>query len=918
VDNNTKNSFKNISRRVGGSRAKQPTLPDPDPPSPVEGEKIFSSQSQEMDYITLRGIESRTGIEKENAYTFVIKELLDNAVDSLETNRSSIPKVKVTLSTKLTKQGRKFLCVAVGNNFDGNEPAFTKQRLESIFNTKRYYSSKRNQFKISRGALGDALKEVLCIPYALAREEGGGIADWDEPLIIRSKGKTFHVYLIVNRVKQTFRSKVIEVNNGNGGSCSNSSSNDTEVEVHIPIFASTLNYYSLFHYLTEYALFNTHIEFSLLDDDYGRRERLPQGQSINMKWKNQTNIGCYSREEFHDLILGLENNEQQIYSVIDKIPFREVSNLKKVPATLVTVGEIKHSSERIDELYDLLRSSMPPASSLALPFDATKRTREKALKERLERVFGYISDMKYKSTFGLCKHGNDDVRFPFFFEIAIAKINSLRSDLKVIESLNSSLTPGRWIVFGGEDFSWQTPGSRYTYTSNNIFDIFKHYGYSRDEKVCKKPNSLILVNLISQRIDYKSYGKSRISFSPFANTIAETTVKACIGGGRSSDGKPDKRSVLMEILEERKSKWFTLDEISRQKHWWTQSDVFYATRKHLIEYGYPNEEINRDYITQIIKDVCENELGVKREEIGIIAADRAQLYFKGQWMNVGLAEIEELIQYGTDILIIEKEGIAEQLSLFADEKGIALLNTRGFLVEYASVLAKKSEKEGCNISILTDLDASGLVLARDVPNAFRIGIDFETLKYLGLELDEKIEEKYEPGNHLKPLEYPSGKHAGVYPNEIVDYVAEKRVEINSVITAVDDNKKFWNWIESKLRERFAKRDLNRSVNIRDYVAPECLEKLNDIMKQLGTVILKPHRDKVKKRLSNFGPGFLFDRTNNILPGYNIDKYEDAISEQSRKIIENNPKIKSLIEKIQDIVVTNDSTDNVGKGTDDGL
>jgi hypothetical protein len=38
----------------------------------------------------------------------------------------------------------------------------------------------------------------------------------------------------------------------------------------------------------------------------------------------------------------------------------------------------------------------------------------------------------------------------------------------------------------------------------------------------------------------------------------------------------------------------------------------------------------------LIKEVCEDDLGVKREDIGILAADRTQLYFKGRWMDVGL------------------------------------------------------------------------------------------------------------------------------------------------------------------------------------------------------------------------------------------------------------------------------------------
>jgi hypothetical protein len=34
-----------------------------------------------------------------------------------------------------------------------------------------------------------------------------------------------------------------------------------------------------------------------------------------------------------------------------------------------------------------------------------------------------------------------------------------------------------------------------------------------------------------------------------------------------------------------------MDEASRPKHWWTQSNVFYATRKLLIEYQYTNEDM---------------------------------------------------------------------------------------------------------------------------------------------------------------------------------------------------------------------------------------------------------------------------------------------------------------------------------------
>jgi hypothetical protein len=44
-----------------------------------------------------------------------------------------------------------------------------------------------------------------------------------------------------------------------------------------------------------------------------------------------------------------------------------------------------------------------------------------------------------------------------------------------------------------------------------------------------------------------------------------------------------------------------------------------------------------------------------------------------------------------------------------------------------------------------------------------------------------------------------GKLAGSYPKEWIEYITTKRVEINSVTEALNDNEEFWNWIVDKLR-----------------------------------------------------------------------------------------------------------------------
>ncbi len=143
--------------------------------------------------------------------------------------------------------------------------------------------------------------------------------------------------------------------------------------------------------------------------------------------------------------------------------------------------------------------------------------------------------MKYRSATGTyVESGGDQSQFPFFFEIAIFHdVQYLRGNLAFKQALNCSAIPNTgWTVFGGDElFEWVTPGSKYIHTSNTIQDIFRHYGYSYDNKKCKKPHSLIIANLISPKIDYQSYGKSRINFRPFADVVAKTTVLACMGGG---------------------------------------------------------------------------------------------------------------------------------------------------------------------------------------------------------------------------------------------------------------------------------------------------------------------------------------------------------------------------------------------------
>ena len=188
-----------------------------------------------MDYITLNGIRDRTGFDGEDLYQFVIKELLDNAVDDLEkkyaatrTTNNDIPQVRVSISADCKTSGNdgknyKYLKLKVQNSTvitstkndddDDDIPIFTLETLHSIFSFDSFFSSKRNQYKITRGALGDALKEVNCIPYAISKEYYN--IEWNEPLIISSGKERFFITLDVDRFNQKIDVQIASDQNNN-------------------------------------------------------------------------------------------------------------------------------------------------------------------------------------------------------------------------------------------------------------------------------------------------------------------------------------------------------------------------------------------------------------------------------------------------------------------------------------------------------------------------------------------------------------------------------------------------------------------------------------------------------------------------------------------------------------------------------
>ena len=278
---------------------------------------IYSSEDYRMDYVSWRSIESRTGISKSDVYKFILKELLDNAVDFIESeshsnNNNNITPAEIKAIIKLnngTIANSKTISLILRNSNPDNNPIArgnnSKEMLKSIFKIGVYYSSKRNIFRITKGALGDALKEILCIPYALAEEDQQ--IKWTLPLIIRNANKEFKIHLLVDKFNDTIHTEVDEAHYDISGA--------TEVEVTLPIIEKlTSTVSSLANYMRTYAMFVTHIRFTLINEDKEQASfiKLDATQKINTKWKNLSSAHWYKRHEFHKLLLGLSKENPSL------------------------------------------------------------------------------------------------------------------------------------------------------------------------------------------------------------------------------------------------------------------------------------------------------------------------------------------------------------------------------------------------------------------------------------------------------------------------------------------------------------------------------------------------------------------------------------------------------------------------------
>jgi len=516
-----------------------------------------------MQFFRSDGMKEATGYgEPKDWYFVAIKELLDNSIDWLRDNYRGSDKERVDATFTINKDYTQLNC-RIRNTNPRNIPVKAFILLPNILNYNMTFGSKQNEYRATRGQLGDGLKRLIGLPFILQNLGDDKSAffnkQWDIPMYFCANGLERKVTVKVNLGASTASNKIQEY-------LEELSHTDTEVEITFPIIEQVRSFVTTAA-IERHCRLNTiatiDISFNIKVTDEHAKSQGFKGNAtttISLKAKHpipknlhsSTSILIYHPAEFVNRIESVyDKANESIYDVICK--FKEGSQMPKAKFDkLLTVQDADKLSidefmdrpdyqEKMLELYNLLMEEAKRHSSsifekISLPFPI--KDRHKHLAERLYAMYGpgYLEeaeDTDNKIYYTIQYGTTEEIPiFSFAFELLAVPLNidSIRKDpsnkRSEFHGLVNSSYAALGIRFDGR-YNWAKKNG-YWASDEDIIGCLSQFGfvfssYYRNSK--NKIPCVILGNLISQRVDYTEKSKAKMDASPFIPIIIKAVRK---------------------------------------------------------------------------------------------------------------------------------------------------------------------------------------------------------------------------------------------------------------------------------------------------------------------------------------------------------------------------------------------------------
>jgi len=280
--------------------------------------ELVLTKKKEMDLFTLDGLTKQTGVDSNQWNIYIIKELIDNAIDVCESSNIA-PCISVAVNDN-------------GIKIQDNGPGISKELLNKIINLNIYAGSKYYYKRPTRGAQGNALLTILPMPYIISNCKISDCAT------IRSENKQFDISILHDDIKQDYQFNIVEIDN------SDNNIKGTEIFIKIPM-APYQNPGGYKWMIESFASFNPHCKItadifgaSIINDKIGDITKM-RSESESVHW--------YSSSAFRDLIYAYIRADQGDTTIknfcMDR--FRGISNSTKTDTLLNSM-----TSKRLEDL----------------------------------------------------------------------------------------------------------------------------------------------------------------------------------------------------------------------------------------------------------------------------------------------------------------------------------------------------------------------------------------------------------------------------------------------------------------------------------------------------------------------------------------------------------------------------------------
>lgn len=559
------------------------------------------SFNREYDFIRLEGLYRATGRPAHEWDIYILKELIDNALDADEflwrhdAQQAPLLHISIEYISVPPPQCQQLL-VRVRNR-----EMFPVQQVYDIFATQWYTSRKAFIKGLTRGALGNALKTLLGIPYTLHNRVAD---DWKpdlKPLSICCNGTEYLPRYIVDPIAQTIclecETKPCKPVSG------------TIISVGLDYFVQEIprTLADIQVLAQQYHICNPHAEFHWsveIAHQVWEKEYLPQSGWAN-KFRERAPVRWYSLTDFKDL-LGALYRQRSVKEEAQKLPLKTVCayfsgfNLANAghDETTVTrimqdVGRDHFTTADIESpvakmLYTALCQYSPPFHSLQLGAIG---------QEHIRTMLAEYFPLEGKLHYAIMTDADNDPNMPFVIEAAVAFLTEGKRQLWT--AINFSPTYNDPFLS-----RWLPAPVQPNELVLGLRGLLDAYNFREDSPM------ILFMHLICPNIEHNEFSKTDINHLPFKKSLGEILDKLLtdLRHGREEEEMQLEQTIfqaLNAILSKlAEGERFIPDQLLERLRlqlrqqpaiapWLEQPDILNRLRVYIASYQMRNPAINR-------------------------------------------------------------------------------------------------------------------------------------------------------------------------------------------------------------------------------------------------------------------------------------------------------------------------------------